>query len=94
VPLHGYRSLSGEDKAALITGRKLLEIYKSSGQDYLNFHQCLPDKSAFSEAVNYLRRVTNLPVMNGSGNGSGAGGRAEVLSAAAGQVVVCRVVQP
>jgi acetyl esterase/lipase len=56
--------LSNEDKAALQAGRKLLEIYKASGQDYLNFHWYVPDKSAFSEAVNYLRRVTNLPVMS------------------------------
>ncbi|HTP07793.1 MAG TPA: alpha/beta hydrolase fold domain-containing protein [Anaerolineae bacterium] len=56
--------LSDEDKAALNIGRKLLEIYKSSGQDYLNFHWYVPDKSAFSEAVNYLRRVSNLPVMS------------------------------
>ncbi len=56
--------LSDEDKAALNTGRKLLEIYKSSGQDYLNFHWYIPDKNAFSEAVNHLRRVTNLPVMS------------------------------
>jgi acetyl esterase/lipase len=56
--------LSDEDKAALNTGRKLLGIYKSSGLDYLNFHWYVPDKSAFSEAVNYLRRVINLPVMS------------------------------
>ncbi len=56
--------LSDEDKAAVNTGRKLLDIYKSSGQDYLNFHWYIPDKSAFSEAVNYLRRVTSLPVMS------------------------------
>jgi acetyl esterase/lipase len=56
--------LSGEDKTALNTGRKLLEIYKSSGQDYLNFHWYIPDKSAFSEAVNYLRRVADLPLMS------------------------------
>jgi acetyl esterase/lipase len=56
--------LSDEDKAALNTGRKLLEIYKSSGQDYLNFHWYAPDKSAFSEAVNYLRRTLDLPVMS------------------------------
>ncbi len=56
--------LSEEDKAALNAGRKLLEIYKSSGQDYLNFHWYIPDRSALSEAVNYLRRVTNLPVMS------------------------------
>ena len=56
--------LSVEDQAALNTGRKLLDLYKSSGQDYLNFHWYAPDKSAFSEAVNYLRRVTNLPVMS------------------------------
>ena len=56
--------LSDEDKAAVNTGRKLLDIYKSSGQDYLNFHWYVPDKSAFSEAVNYLRRMTNLPVMS------------------------------
>jgi acetyl esterase/lipase len=56
--------LSDEDKAVLNTGRKLLEIYKTSGQDYLNFHWYVPDKSAFSEAVNYLRRVVNLPVMS------------------------------
>jgi acetyl esterase/lipase len=56
--------LSDEDKAALNTGRKLLETYKSSGQDYLNFHWYVPDKSAFSEAVNYLRRTVNLPVMS------------------------------
>lgn len=56
--------LSEEDKAALDTGRKLLDIYKTSGQDYLNFHWYAPDKSAFSEAVNYLRRVTQLPLMS------------------------------
>jgi hypothetical protein len=56
--------LSDEDKAAVNTGRKLLEIYRSSGQDYLNFHWYVPDKSAFSEAVNFLRRVTSLPVMS------------------------------
>ena len=56
--------LSDEDKAALNIGRKLLEIYKSSGQDYLNFHWYIPDKSAFSETVNYLRRITSLPVMS------------------------------
>jgi acetyl esterase/lipase len=56
--------LTDEDKAVLNTGRKLLDIYKSSGQDYLNFHWYVPDKSAFSEAVNYLRRTINLPVMS------------------------------
>ncbi len=56
--------LSDEDKAALAKGRKLLEIYNSSGQDYLNFHWYVPDKSALSEAVHYLRRATNLPVMS------------------------------
>jgi acetyl esterase/lipase len=56
--------LSDEDRAVLTIGRKLLEIYRSSEQDYLNFHWYIPDKSAFSEAVNFLRRVTNLPVMS------------------------------
>jgi acetyl esterase/lipase len=56
--------LSEEDKSALSAGRKLLEIYQSSGQDYLNFHWYVPDKSAFSEAVNYLRRASSLPVMS------------------------------
>ncbi len=56
--------LSPEDQTALNTGRKLLEIYKSSGQDYLNFHWYVPDKNALSEAVNYLRRAANLPVMS------------------------------
>lgn len=56
--------LSAEDKSALKIGRQLLEIYPSSGQDYLNFHWYVPDKNALSEAVNYLRRATNLPVMS------------------------------
>ena len=56
--------LSAEDRTALNIGRKLLEIYRSSGQDYLNFHWYIPDKSALSDAVNYLRRVTDLPVMS------------------------------
>jgi acetyl esterase/lipase len=56
--------LSDADKTAVATGRKLLEVYKSSGQDYLNIHWYIPDKAALSEAVNYLKRVTNLPVMS------------------------------
>lgn len=56
--------LAAADKAAVATGRKLLDIYKSSGQDYLNIHWYIPDKAALSEAVNYLKRVTNLPVMS------------------------------
>jgi acetyl esterase/lipase len=56
--------LSDDDKAALNTGRKLLKIYQSSGQDYLNFHWYIPDKSAFSEAANYLRRASDLPLMS------------------------------
>ncbi len=56
--------LGDEDKAALDTGRKLLEIYKASGQDYLNFHWYIADNNALSEAVNYLRRAVNLPVMS------------------------------
>jgi acetyl esterase/lipase len=56
--------LSDADKAAVITGRKLLDVYKSSGQDYLNIHWYIPDKAALSEAVNTLKRVTNLPVMS------------------------------
>ena len=56
--------LSDADKTAVATGRKLLDVYKSSGQDYLNIHWYIPDKAALSEAVNYLKRVTNLPVMS------------------------------
>ncbi len=56
--------LADEDQAALNTGRKLLAMYKSSGQDYLNFHWYVPDKSALSEAVNYLRRTSDLPLMS------------------------------
>jgi acetyl esterase/lipase len=56
--------LSAADQAAVATGRKLLAVYKASGQDYLNLHWYIPDKAALSEAVNYLKRVTNLPVMS------------------------------
>ncbi len=56
--------LSDADQAAVTIGRKLLEVYKSSDQDYLNIHWYAPDKAALSEAVNYLKRVTNLPVMS------------------------------
>jgi acetyl esterase/lipase len=56
--------LSASDQAAVATGRKLLELYKSTGQDYLNLHWYIPDKAALSEAVNYLKRVTSLPVMS------------------------------
>jgi acetyl esterase/lipase len=56
--------LSETDKAAVSLGRKLLTAYKSTGQDYLNIHWYIPDKAALSEAVNYLKRVTSLPVMS------------------------------
>ena len=56
--------LSDEDKVLLNTGRQLLDIYKISGQDYLNFHWYVPDKSAFSDAANYLRRKVGLPLMS------------------------------
>jgi acetyl esterase/lipase len=56
--------LSPDDQVRVATGRKLLALYQSSGQDYLNFHWYIPDKAALSEAVNYLKRATNLPVMS------------------------------
>ncbi|MFN8598566.1 MAG: alpha/beta hydrolase [Anaerolineae bacterium] len=45
-------------------GRQLLEVYETSGQDYLNFHWYVPDKVALSNAAAYLRRATNLPLMS------------------------------
>ena len=56
--------LAPDDQARVGTGRRLLEVYQSSGQDYLNFHWYIPDKAALSEAVNYLKRATNLPAMS------------------------------
>lgn len=56
--------LTPEDQARVATGHKLLEVYRSSGQDYLNLHWYIPDKTAFSEAVNFLKRATNLTVMS------------------------------
>ncbi len=44
--------------------RQLAGIYPSSGQDLLNIHWYVADKSALSEAVAYLRRTVNLPVMS------------------------------
>ena len=56
--------LPDQIRAALDTGRKLIGLYQTSGQDLVNFHWYVADKFALSEAVSYLKRATGLPPMS------------------------------
>lgn len=47
----------------LAKGKQLLEVYKSAGVDYVNFHWYIADPRALGEAVTYLRKQTGLPVI-------------------------------
>jgi acetyl esterase/lipase len=58
------QQLSSLYQDLLAKSRRLIDIYKTSGQDYLNLHWYIPDKAALSEAVGYLRRATKLPMMS------------------------------
>lgn len=44
-------------------GKELVAGYKAAGADYVNFHWYVADSSTISEAVNYLRSASGLPVI-------------------------------
>lgn len=44
-------------------GKELVTGYKAAGADFVNFHWYVADPSTISEAVNYLRSTSGLPVI-------------------------------
>ncbi|MGQ9729409.1 MAG: glycosyl hydrolase [Candidatus Fervidibacter sp.] len=44
-------------------GKALLKAYQDAGVDYVNFHWYIADTRALEEAVAFLRKRTNLPVI-------------------------------
>jgi len=44
-------------------GRALLQVYRDSGADYINFHWYIADPAALAEAADFLSLQTGLPVM-------------------------------
>jgi hypothetical protein len=44
-------------------GRRLLEAYRGSGADYVNFHWYVADPQAMEEAAAYVSEATGLPPM-------------------------------
>jgi acetyl esterase/lipase len=62
--LTAANQMSDVYQSLLAKSRQLIKLYQASGQDYLNIHWYISDKAALSEAVTYLQRATNLPVMS------------------------------
>lgn len=53
-----------EPLAELIAkGQALLEVYRTAGMDYLNFHWYIPNIAAQTEAAHFLRSQVGLPLM-------------------------------
>lgn len=44
-------------------GHRLIDQYRASGVDYVNFHWYIPDAAALAEGVDYLKRATGKAVM-------------------------------
>lgn len=64
-----YRRYTRNPTAPLIVeqiqrGKALLNGYKTSGADYVNFHWYIADAAALKPAVDYLHRATGLPVLS------------------------------
>jgi hypothetical protein len=54
--------------AQIDNGKRLLNVYKTSGIDYVNFHWYIADSAALEEAVSFLRSSTGLqPITNEMG---------------------------
>ncbi len=51
-------------KSSLEKGISLLEVYQSSGMDYMNFHWYIPDAAALAETVAFLEKEIGLPLMS------------------------------
>lgn len=56
-------ALPNRIKQSLAEGKALLDVYKASGIDYVNFHWYVPDAQALGEAVAFLTRVTGVMAM-------------------------------
>jgi hypothetical protein len=50
-------------QAQIEKGRQLLEVYKTAGMDYVNFHWYIGDTRALEEAVAFLEGRVGLPVI-------------------------------
>lgn len=59
------RAMLGSPKAreALAKGKELIEVYRTAGIDYVNFHWYIADPSALEEAVAFLKTQTGLPLL-------------------------------
>ena len=54
--------------AQLDKGKRLLNVYRTSGIDYVNFHWYIADSMAFGEAAKFLHSATDLqPITNEMG---------------------------
>jgi hypothetical protein len=54
---------SPEAQRQIEKGKLLLDSYRKSGADYVNFHWYIQDTCALEEAVGFLRQQTGLPVI-------------------------------
>ncbi|MBI4768828.1 MAG: hypothetical protein HY784_00030, partial [Chloroflexi bacterium] len=55
--------LSARARQVLEKGHTLMQVYRSAGMDYMNFHWYISDPEALGEAVAFLKATTGLPVM-------------------------------
>jgi hypothetical protein len=56
--------------AQLDKGKRLLNVYRTNGIDYVNFHWYIADPQALGEAVEFMHSATNLqPMINEMGQG-------------------------
>lgn len=55
---------SPQAREQIAKGERLLEIYRTAGLDYLNFHWYIADTVALREAVSFLRERGGLPLVS------------------------------
>ncbi len=79
--------IPSEMREPLRNGEKLLEVYKTSSIDYVNFHWYIRDAKAFSETAKFLKDFTNKKVMNNEIGQRKGEGKAESAKALAQAVV-------
>ncbi len=56
--------LPARDKEKLDKDKTLLQVYKASSADYMNFHWYIPDLQALREAAGYLQKTVGLPLIS------------------------------
>jgi hypothetical protein len=55
--------IPAHERAALNKDKAFLQVYKTSGADYMNFHWYIADSNALGEAAAFLQGAVGLPLM-------------------------------